>query len=164
MLDRFNWHRGLSAFIVAIMITAAVVVLLSMLTFAWGFDLETAPSWQVCVHYVMLALLLSLTLVMASYRPLCYGERFRGVMLAMVLAVPAVVFAVLWVAGGAYAGLRDPRIFQAVVISVPTYVIIWGLAVFPYSLYLLGRDLLRVWWQGQPGEGQPAKDFLNRIR
>ena len=150
MLDRIPWPRGLSAFIVAIMIAAAVVVLLSMLTFAWGFDLETSSSWQVGVHYVMLALLLSLTLVMACYRPLCCGERFRGVMLAMALVVPVVVFAVIWVTGGTYVGFRDPRIFQAVVISVPTYVIIWGLGVFPYSLYLLGRDLWRVWRQGQP--------------
>ena len=156
MLDRIPWHRGLSVFIAAIMISAAVVVLLSMLTFAWDFDLETSSSWQVGVYNVMLALLLSLTLVMASYRPLCYGERFRGVMLAMALVVPAVVFAVLWVTEGAYVGLRDPRIFQAVAISVPVYVIIWGLAVFPYSLYLLGRDLLRVWRQGQRVEGQTA--------
>ena len=150
MLDRIPCHRGLSAFIVAIMITATGVALLIMLTFVWGFDLETSSSWQVGACHVMLALLLSLTLVMASYRPLCYGERFRGVMLAVALVVPVVVFAVIWVTGGGYVGFRDPRIFQAVVISVPTYVIIWGLAVFPYSLYLLGRDLWRVWRQGQP--------------
>ena len=77
-------------------------------------------------------------------------------MLAVALVVPAVVFAVIWVTGGAYLGFRDPRIVQAVVISVSTYVIIWGLAVFPYSFFLLVRDLSRVWRHRQPGGGQTS--------
>ena len=75
-------------------------------------------------------------------------------MLAVALVVPAVVFAVIWATGEAHLGFRDPRIAQAVVISVSTYVIIWGLTVFPHSLFLLVRDLSRVWRHRQPGESR----------
>ena len=156
MLDGFGWKFGWKLFAVALLIAVVVVVLLTLLTFAWGFDLETSSTWQVVAYHVMLALVLSLTLAMASYRPFCFGEWFPGVMLTMALVVPAVVFAVPWVTDGAYLGFRDPRIVQAVVISVSTYVIIWALAVFPYSLYLLVRDLSRVWRHEQPGKSQTS--------
>ena len=157
MLDLFNWKfRSATLFVVAFFIAAAVVVLLTLLTFAWGFDLGTSPTWQVVAYHVMLTLLFSLTLVMASCRPFSYGEWFPGVMVAMALVVPAVVFAVSWITGGSYLGFRDPRIFQAVAISVSTYAIIWALAAFPYSFYLLVRDLSRAWRHGRPGKGHTS--------
>ena len=154
MLDGSSWKFAWKLFAVALLVAVVVVVFLTLLTFTWGFDLETSSTWQVVAYHVMLALVFSLTLAMGFYRPFCFGRWFPRVMLAMALVVPTVVFAILWVTGGAYLGFRDPRIVQAVTISVPMYVIIWALAVFPYSLYLLVRDLSRVWRRGQPGEGQ----------
>ena len=154
MLDRFNRNSGMPLFAVTLLIAVAVMVLLTVLTLAWSFDLRTSSTWQVVTHHVMLALLFSLTLAMASYRPLRYGKRFPEVMLAVALVVPAVVFAIIWATGGAHLGFRDPRIAQAVTISVSTYAIVWGLAVFPHSLFLLVRDLSRVWRHRQPGESQ----------
>ena len=153
MLDLFNWNfRPTTLFAVALLIAVAVVVLLTLLTFAWGFELETSSTWQVVAYNLMLTLLFSLTLVMGSYRPVCFGEWFPRMMLAVALVVPAVVFAVSWVTGGAYLGFRDPRIVPAVAISVSTYTVIWALAAFPWSFYLLVRDLSRVWRHGRSGK------------
>ena len=156
MMNRGFWGGNLPVIIAAVVITAAVASILSLLTLVWDFDLETSPVWQVGLHHLMLALLLSLTPVMASYRPLCYGARFRSLMLSVAVLTPAAVFMVLWLTGGGYTGVRDPRIFQAVAVSVPVYVIIFALAVFPYSFYLLGRDLARVWRQGRMSESHRA--------
>ena len=147
-----SWKLRWNLFAMGLLITAAVVALLALLTLAWSFDLETSPTWQVAAYHLLLTLLFSSTLVIASHRPYHYGKMFPGAMLAMALAVPTVVFTILWVKDGAYLGFRDPRIFQAVAISILTYIIIWALAVIPYTLYLLGRDLPRVWRRGQPGE------------
>ncbi len=107
MLDRFRWQHGWSVFAVTIPI-ASVVILISLLTFAWGFDVETSPAWQLGVHYLMLALLLSMTFVMASYRLSGFGERFLGAMLLAAVLAPVAVFAAYWVVGGPYGGFRDP--------------------------------------------------------
>ena len=72
MLDRFRWQHGWSVFSVAIPI-ASVVILISLLSFAWGFEVETSPAWQLGVHYLMLALLLAMTFVMASYQISGFG-------------------------------------------------------------------------------------------
>lgn len=156
MLDGFGWKFGWKLFAVVLPIAIVVVVLQTLLKFAWGFDLGTSSTWQVVAYHLMLALVFSLTLAMASYRPLGFGEWFPGVMLAVALVVPAVVFAVLWVTGEAYLGFRDPRIVQSVAISVSTYVLIWALAVFPYSVYLQVRHLSRVWRHGQLGKSQTS--------
>ena len=54
MLDRFSWQHGGSVFAIVLPVTAAVVALASLLAFAWEFDLETSPAWQVAVHHLML--------------------------------------------------------------------------------------------------------------
>ena len=153
MLDRFRWQHGWSVFAVAIPI-ASVVILISLLTFAWGFDVETSPAWQLGVHYLMLALLLSMTFVMASYRLSGvmasyrlsgFGERFLGAMLLAAVLAPVAVFAAYSVVGGPYGGFRDPRIFEVVVTSVSSFVLIWASAVFPRSFFTLGRNLVQAW-------------------
>ena len=152
MLDRFRWQHGWSVFAVAIPI-ASVVILISLLTFAWGFDVETSPARQLGVHYLMLALLLAMTFVMASYRLSGFGERFLGAMLLAAVLAPVAVFAAHWVVGGPYGGFRDPRIFEVVVTSVSSFVLIWVSAVFPRSFFMLGRDLVQTWRHELPREG-----------
>ena len=93
----------------------------------------------------MLALLLSMTFVMASYRLSGFGERFLGAMLLAAVLAPVAVFAAYWVVGGPYGGFRDPRIFEVVVTSVSSFVLIWASAVFPRSFFTLGRNLVQAW-------------------
>lgn len=144
MMDRDFLSRALPSAVVAAAFMFGILVLLALLL-VWGFDLEASPAWQVGLHHLMLALVLCLTLSLALYPPLCYyGAWFRLLMLVSALAAPVMTFSVLWAVDGAYSGFRDPRIFEAVVISVALYVMFWALLVFPYSLYLLGRDVVRV--------------------
>ena len=77
MLGRINRKFGVTLFAVTLLIAVVVVVLLTVLTLAWGFDLGTSSTWQVVSYHVMLALLFSLTLAMASYRPLRTGNGSR---------------------------------------------------------------------------------------
>ena len=153
MLDRFRWQHGWYVFAVAIPIASVVILLVSLLTFAWGFDVETSPAWQLGVHYLMLVFLLAMTFVMASYRLSGFGERFLGAMLLAAVLVPVAVFAAYWVVGGPYGGFRDPRIFDVVVTSVSSFVLIWGSAVFPRSFFMLGRDLFQAWRHELTREG-----------
>lgn len=104
--------------------------------------LEASPAWQVVAHHAMLALLLSLTFVMAAYRPLWIADLFSRVMLMLAVAVPVVVFVAVWVLDGPYLGVRDARISHVVVTSVSSFVIIWA-AFFCYSSFLLGRFFVR---------------------
>ena len=55
-----------SIFPVAISIGAAAVFLVSLLDFVFEFDLAASPVWQVGVFHLALALLFSMTLVVAS--------------------------------------------------------------------------------------------------
>ena len=77
MLDRFNRKSGMPPFAVTLLIAVAVMALLTVLKLAWNFDLGTSSTWQVVTHHVMLALLFSLTLAMASYRPPVTGNGSR---------------------------------------------------------------------------------------
>lgn len=152
MLDRFSCSRGRLMLSVGI-VAAAILTLLALLTFAWEFALETSPAWQVGVHHLMLALLLSLTFGMAAYRPFCFGHWFPGVMLALAVVVPVVVFTAFWVFDGPYLGFRDARILRAVVTAVSSFVFVWAAAVFPYSFFLLGKSLVKCWFQRSLRDG-----------
>ena len=103
----------------------------------------------------MLVLFLSLTLVLAAYRPLCFGQWFLGVMLALAVVVPVVVFTAIWVLDGPFLGFRDGRIFQAVVTSASSFVFIWAATVFPYYFFLLGKCVVRRWLRQSSGDGDP---------
>ena len=149
MLDRFDWSDNWCAFGWALFVGAVVTALAALLVFPWGFDLHTSPAWQVGVHHLMLALFLSLTFVLASRRPFCFGEGFRRGMLALAVLMPVAVFAVDWTVGGPYTGLRDERIFDLAVVSAASFVLLWATIVGPYTAFVFSQALVRYWRHGE---------------
>ena len=142
MRDYADWRipwlpMGLLVLLVAL--TAALAFFQLFLK----FDLETSPAWQVGVHYLMLSLFLSTIFVVAFQRSLVFGERLRMVMLVLAVLVPVAVFAGGWVLGGAYSGLRDPRLSQVMVVSLPSFVLSWMVVFLPYSCFLLVRAFFK---------------------
>ena len=65
-----------SPFAVLMSIAAVATVLLALLSFVWEFDLSASPGWQVGVYHLMLALYVSMTFVIAFYRP-SWADRLR---------------------------------------------------------------------------------------
>ena len=143
MLDRFDWGNDWSAFGAAVFIGVLVAAAAALLVFPRGFDLHISPAWQVGVHHLMLALFLSLTFVLASRRPFCFGERFRRGMLVLAVLMPVAVFAGGWIVGGPYTGFRDERISDMVVISATSFALFWAAIVFPYSTFVFAKALVR---------------------
>ena len=137
-----SWQSGWFAFGLAVLIGFLVMSLLIFLTFL-EFDLETSPAWQVGVHYLMLSLFLSTIFVVAFQRSLVFGERLQMVMLVLAVLVPVAVFTGGWVLGGAYSGLRDPRLSQVMVVSLPSFVLSWMVVFLPYSCFLLARAFFK---------------------
>ena len=131
-----------------------IAVLASLLTFLWRFDLATSPAWQVGIYHGMLALLLSVTFVVASFPPLCLGQGLRWFLFGLALLVPGVVFSASWVLTGPYSGFRDDRIFDLVVVSVSGFMLIWMFITFPLGGFLLGMDLVRLRRRGVQGNGE----------
>ena len=121
-----------------------IAVLAVLLTFLWRLDLATSPAWQVGIYHGMLALLLSVTFVIASFPPLCLGQGLRWFLVGLALLVPGVVFSASWVLTGSYSGFRDDRIFDLVVVSVSGFMLIWMFITFPLCGFLFGMDLLRL--------------------
>ena len=149
MLSRLDWRNNWSALWLAIFIGAVVFFLVTLLVFVWEFDVNTSPAWQVGVYYLMLALFLSLTFVVALWRPFPLGEWFRRVALAIAVLVPVVVFVGGWVIGGAYVGFRDERAFDLVVVSVSWFVFIWITLVVPCFAFVFSKALFRYWRRGE---------------
>ena len=99
----------------------------------------------------MLALLLSVTFIVASFPPLCLGQRLRWFLVGLALLVPVVVFFTGWILTGPYSGFRDDRIFNLVVVSVSGFMLIWMFITFPLGGFLFVRDLVRLRHRGVPG-------------
>ena len=78
MLDRLDLRNDWSAFGLWVFIGTVVMVLATLLTFVWEFDVRTSPAWQVGVYYLMLVLFLSRSFVVASWRPFPFGEWYAG--------------------------------------------------------------------------------------
>ena len=99
---KLNW----SIFAVVIPIGGVAMLLLSLLAFCWEFDLSTSSVWQVGVFHLTLALLLSLTFVIASRRPFSFSGGFRGFTMAMAVLVPVAFFGGSWALNGPFEGFR----------------------------------------------------------
>ena len=123
--------------------------LVALLTFL-EFDLAISPAWQVVIYHGMLALLLSLTFVLASFPPIYLGQRLRWFLVGLALLVPVVVFFAGWILTGFYSGFRDDRIFDLVVMSVSGFMLIWTFITFPLIGFLFVRDLVRLRHRGVP--------------
>ena len=124
-------------------------VLVALLTFL-EFDLAISSAWQVVIYHGMLALLLSLTFVLASFPPIYLGQRLRWFLVGLALLVPVVVFFAGWILTGFYSGFRDDRIFDLVVVSASGFMLIWTFIIFPLVGFLFVRDLVRLRHRGVP--------------
>ena len=142
-----------SIFPVAISIGAAAVFLVSLLDFVFEFDLAASPVWQVGVFHLALALLFSMTLVVASRRPVDSSVGFRRFTMAMAVLVPMALFGGDWVLNGPLEGFRDERIFTWVTVSVFGFMLVWLGTIFPYTAFVFGRSLWRRRRDGVPYDG-----------
>ena len=149
MLNRLHWGNNWSALWLAMFIGAVVLVLADLLVFAWELDTGASPAWQVGVYYLMLVLFLSLTFVIALWRPSPLGEWFRRVALALAVIVPVAVFACGWMTGGAYIGFRDERAYDLVVVSVSSFMLIWMTIMFPSMTFVFMKVVFRSWRSGE---------------
>ncbi len=156
MLDRPDWGNNWSALELAAFTGTLVTVVVAVLVFILEFDVRTSPAWQVWVHHLMLVLYLSLTFILASWRPFCFGKRFCRGMLVLAVLMPVTVFAGGWVTGGAYLGFRDERFFDLAVVSASSFALIWGTIVFPYSAFVFSKDLARYWRHGELPDWEPG--------
>ena len=143
ILDWLDGKLDWSIFAVVIPIGGVGIILLSLLTFAWEFDLPTSPVWQVGLFHLALALLLSITFVVASRRPFSFSGGFRWFTITVSVLVPAAVFVGSWLVNGPYEGFRDDRIFNGVVASVSGFMLVWMSTIFPYTAVVFGRKLIR---------------------
>ena len=91
---------------------------LSMLLYGvLGFDLTTSPAWQLAPYFLVLLLLFVLPLGLASSRAFSTMGRFQYLFFFLVLLAPAAALAASWFQDGLYEGLRDRRLFSALVVS-----------------------------------------------
>ena len=148
MKSCFGGENPWSGFLVLLLSLAAALACLAVL---WRFDLATSPAWQVVIYHGMLALLLSATFIVASFPPLCLGQRLRWFLVGLALLVPVVVFFAGWILTGFYSGFRDDRIFDLVVVSVSGFMLIWTFITFPLVGFLFVRDLVRLRRRGVLG-------------
>ena len=151
MRDLVSWQSGWSSFGLVLLIGVLVMSLVSLLIFL-EFDLATSPAWQVGIYHGMLALLLSVTFIVASFPPLFLGQRLRWFLVGLALLVPVVVFFTGWILTGPYSGFRDDRIFNLVVVSVSGFMLIWMFITFLLGGFLFVRDLVRLRRRGAPGD------------
>ena len=150
ILDWLDGKLDWSIFTVVIPISGVGIILLSLLTFAWEFNLPTSPVWQVGIFHLALILLLSITFVVASRRPFSFSGGFRWFTMTVSVLVPAAVFFGSWLVNGPYEGFRDDRIFNGVVASVSGFMLIWMSTIFPYTAVVFGRKLIRSRRDGFP--------------
>ena len=150
ILDWLDHKLDWSIFAVVIPIGSVGIILLSLLTFAWEFDLPTSPVWQVGLFHLALALLLSITFVVASRRPFSFSRGFRWFTITVSVLVPAAVFFGSWLVNGPYEGFRDDRIFNGVVTSVSGFMLVWMSTIFPYTAVVFRRKLIRSRRDGVP--------------
>ena len=148
ILDWLDGKLDWSIFAVVIPIGGVGIILLSLLTFAWEFDLPTSPVWQVGIFHLALALLLSITLVVASRRPFSFSRGFRRFTMTVSVLVPTAVFVGSWLVNG--PGFRDDRIFNGVVASVSGFMLVWISTIFPYTAVVFGGKLIRSQRDGVP--------------
>ena len=146
MRDLVSLQSGWLAFGLAVLIGALFFLLIFL-----GFDLATSPAWQVGIYHGMLALLLLVTFVVASFPPLFLGQRLRWFLVGLALLVPVVVFSAGWILTGPYSGFRDDRIFNLVVVSVSGFMLIWMFIIFPLCGFLCVRELVCVRRRGVSG-------------
>ena len=132
-------------FAVLMSIAAVATVLLVLLSFVWEFDLSASPGWQVGVYHLMLALCVSMTFVIAFYGPSWAGGNFRWFMFGLAVLMPATFLGASWVLVGPLAGFRDERVFDLVVLSISSFMLVWMAILFPYSAFSFVRDVLRHW-------------------
>ena len=142
-----------SIFGVVISIGAVAMLLMGLLVFVWEFDLVVSPAWQVGIFHLALALLFSLTFVVASRQPFGFSAGFRRFTLSIAVLVPTVVFGLSWVLIGPLEGFRDERIFTWVTVSVACFMLVWMSTIFPYIAFVLGRALWRCRRDGIPYDG-----------
>ena len=150
VLDWLDGKLDWSIFAVVIPIGAVAMLLMGLLTFAWEFELAMSPAWQVGIFHLALALLLSITFVVASRRPFSFSRGFRWFTMTVSVLVPTAVFVGSWLVNGPYEGFRDDRIFNGVVASVSGFMLVWMSAIFPYIAVVLGRKLIRSRRDGVP--------------
>ena len=150
ILDWLDGKLDWSILAVVIPISGVGIILLSLLTFAWEFNLPTSPVWQVGIFHLALALLLSITFVVASRRPFSFTGGFRWFTMTVSVLVPAAVFVGSWLVNGPYEGFRDDRIFNGVVASVSGFMLVWMSTIFPYTAVVFGRKLIRSQRDGIP--------------
>ena len=106
ILDWLDGKLDWSIFAVVIPIGGVGIILLSLLTFAWEFDLPTSPVRQVGIFHLALTLLLSITFVVASRRPFSFSRGFRWFTMTVSVLVPTAVFVGSWLVNGPYEGFR----------------------------------------------------------
>ena len=143
-----RWGNIWSRLLLGLPLAVALVVLSGLLSFVWRFELAVSPAWQVRIYHLTLALVLSTTFVVASCRPFGVGERVRCLMVVLAVLAPVSVFTGSWFVGGPYEGFRDERVFGLVVVSVSSYILIWGALVVPYCVFVFGRAWLMCRRQG----------------
>ena len=131
------------AFRLVLPVAAVVIALASLLVFVWKFDPAISPIWQVALHYLMLALFMFTTFVLAAQPRSFLGEGFRRAMLVLAIGLPVVVFSASWVMNGAYEGVRDERFFGIVIVSVTSFAFLWGVAAFVRVVFVFGRYLVQ---------------------
>ena len=156
MLDRPDWGNNWSALGLAVFTGTVTAVVVALLVFVLEFDVRTSPAWQVWVHHLMLVQYLSLTFILASWRPFYLGKRFCRGMLVLTVLMPVTVFAGGWVTGGTYLGFRDERFFDLAVVSASSFALIWGTIVFPYSAFVFSKALARYWRHGEVPDWEPG--------
>ena len=150
ILDRLDGTLDWSTFAVVIPISGVSIILMSVLTFAWEFNLPTSPVWQVGIFHLALVLLLSITFIVASRQPFSFSGGFRWFTMTVSVLVPAAVFFGSWLVNGPYEGFRDDRIFYGVVTSVSGFMLVWMSTIFPYTAFVFGRRLIRSRRDGVP--------------
>ena len=91
ILDWLDGKLDWSIFAVVIPIGAVAMLLMGLLTFAWEFELAMSPAWQVGIFHLALALLLSITFVVASRRPFSFSRGFRWFTMTVSVLVPTAV-------------------------------------------------------------------------
>ena len=94
-----------------------LVALVALLYGALGFDLATSPAWQLAPYFLVLFFLSFLPLGVVSSRAFSTMGRFQYLLFVLVLLAPLVTVAVGWFQDGLHEGIRDRRLFSALVVS-----------------------------------------------
>ena len=111
------------------------------------FDLESSPSWQVGLHYLLLLSLLLGPFVLVVQGRLPHLGRFDWAMLGLVALILAGVLALGWYRSGPYTDFRDARVLPLTLIFV-------GVSSIAVCLASLFRLFLVVAWVSTRSEGE----------